>query len=163
MNLKNNISLAMNLKAAREKANLTQEYVASQLHISRQAISRWETGKGIPDINNLKELSKLYHISLDELTQNTASPTETELTRDSIPKSYSETLFFIVVIILSLNLPVIGILIPISIIIWTKLTKKKNLFVFWIAIFCIIIEAYNLFVIINHYFFNFGSSYVQPL
>lgn len=161
--MKDNESLAYNLKSAREQKGFTQEFVSSQLHISRQAISKWETGKGLPDITNLKKLSLLYNVSLDELTQNDIPSTDTKLHLDSIPKAHLETLFCVLIAILSLNIPVIGILVPILIIIWIKITKRSNGFVLSISIFCIMIEAYNLFIIINHYFLNFGSSSIQPL
>ena len=50
------------------KANtLTQSELAEKLHVSRQAISRWESGITIPDIEILKKLSILYNVSLDEI------------------------------------------------------------------------------------------------
>lgn len=158
-----NESLARNLKSAREEKGFTQEFVASQLHTSRQAISRWETGKGVPDIVNLKKLSSLYNISIDELTQNNVSHKKTEIHTSFNSATCTETLFFVLIAILSLNIPVIGILVPILIIIRMKALKKKNYFVFLVSVFCIVIEAYSIFVIINHYFLNFGSSSVQPL
>lgn len=50
-------TLGENLKSARQKKQFTQEYVSRQLNISRQAISKWETGKGYPDLDNLVLLS----------------------------------------------------------------------------------------------------------
>lgn len=55
------------LKELRESKNISQEMVAEELNISRQAISRWENDKAFPDIENLKLLSKLYEVSIDEL------------------------------------------------------------------------------------------------
>lgn len=55
------------LKKLREGKNLSQEMVAEELNISRQAISRWENDKAFPDIENLKLLSELYEVSIDEL------------------------------------------------------------------------------------------------
>ena len=43
------------LKSARKEAGLTQEQLAVKLMVSRQAITKWETDKGMPDIENLKE------------------------------------------------------------------------------------------------------------
>lgn len=58
------------LKRYRKKNNFTQEYVADQLNISRQAISSWENNLSCPDIENLILLSHLYKASLDELLGN---------------------------------------------------------------------------------------------
>lgn len=55
------------LKNARKKAGITQEELAIRLSVSRQAITKWESGKGLPDIENLKILSKTLDISLDYL------------------------------------------------------------------------------------------------
>ena len=51
----------------RQQQNITQEQLASDLAISRQAVSKWESGKAIPDIENLMYISNLYDVSLDEL------------------------------------------------------------------------------------------------
>lgn len=59
-----------NLKKIRESKNMSQEYVAKALNISRQSISKWENDRVCPDINNLKSLSMLYKVSIDELVGN---------------------------------------------------------------------------------------------
>lgn len=59
--------LSEKLKQLRAKKGLTQEQVAKKLGVTRSAIARWESGKGIPDISNLIVISDFYHISLDEL------------------------------------------------------------------------------------------------
>ena len=45
-----------------------------KLNVSRQAVTKWETGGGVPDIENLRALSALFCISLDELLENRAVP-----------------------------------------------------------------------------------------
>lgn len=55
------------IKTARLKKGLTQEQVAQELYISRQAVSNWESGKNYPDLETLCLLSDLYQISLDTL------------------------------------------------------------------------------------------------
>lgn len=57
------------LKMLRNASNLTQEELAEKLNVSRQAITKWESGDGIPDIENLKQLSILFEISIDELVK----------------------------------------------------------------------------------------------
>lgn len=58
------------LKSARTDAGLTQEQLAVKLMVSRQAITKWEAGKGMPDIENLKALSQLLGVSIDYLLDN---------------------------------------------------------------------------------------------
>ncbi|AXF54734.1 helix-turn-helix domain-containing protein [Salicibibacter kimchii] len=55
------------IKKLRENENLSQEKLAHQLHITRQAVYKWENDKGYPDIQNLINLSEVFEISLDEL------------------------------------------------------------------------------------------------
>ncbi len=61
------ITLGEKLKSARKRAELTQEQLAEKLLVSRQAITKWEADKGMPDIENLKQLSKRLDISIDYL------------------------------------------------------------------------------------------------
>ncbi len=55
------------LRAARKSAGMTQERLAEKLLVSRQAITKWESDKGLPDIENLKQLSALLGASIDYL------------------------------------------------------------------------------------------------
>ena len=55
------------IKNIRIKNNLTQEEFAHSLHVTAQAVSKWERGKNIPDISLLKEISKLYNVEIDEI------------------------------------------------------------------------------------------------
>ncbi|MFJ8515409.1 helix-turn-helix transcriptional regulator [Lysinibacillus xylanilyticus] len=61
------MNLENRLKELREQHKYTQDDVAGYLNISRQSVSKWELGKGYPDIDNLRRLSDLYKISLDQL------------------------------------------------------------------------------------------------
>lgn len=54
----------------RKKAGLSQESLAEKLNITRQTVSNWELGQTTPDILQAKELSKIFKVSLDDLTDN---------------------------------------------------------------------------------------------
>ncbi len=56
-----------NIKKFRKVKKLTQEQVAEKLNVSRQTVSKWESGETIPDIYNCCELAKLYEITVDDL------------------------------------------------------------------------------------------------
>lgn len=60
-------SLGEALKAHRTECKMTQEFVAEHLGVSRQAVSKWETGTSDPSTSNLLALAKLYGIRADEL------------------------------------------------------------------------------------------------
>ncbi len=55
------------LQQLRRNHNLTQEQLAEQLYVSRTAISKWESGRGYPNIESLKCISKLFSVTIDEL------------------------------------------------------------------------------------------------
>ena len=79
----------------RKSAGMSQEELAQELNISRQAIYKWETGQSLPDIENLKLLAQIFRVSIDsllndgnELAQssalNVAKPQYGEVTRSSL-------------------------------------------------------------------------------
>jgi len=49
----------------RKKLNMSQEELAHMLNVSRQAVSKWELGTVMPDINNLLKLSKIFEVTTD--------------------------------------------------------------------------------------------------
>ncbi len=55
------------LQELRKKRGLTQEELAEALFVSRTAISKWESGRGYPSIDSLKEISKFFSVTIDEL------------------------------------------------------------------------------------------------
>ena len=59
--------LGERLKEYRNQEGLSQEQLAEKLNISRQAVTKWENDKGIPDIDNLIVISDELNLSLDEL------------------------------------------------------------------------------------------------
>ena len=61
------MTLGEKLKEARKQAGLSQEQLSEKLSVSRSAVAKWETDNGIPDVDNLKILSKLLNVSIDYL------------------------------------------------------------------------------------------------
>ena len=57
------------LQNLRKQHGLTQEELAAKLFVSRTAISKWESGRGYPNIDSLKEISKFFSVSVDELPE----------------------------------------------------------------------------------------------
>ena len=55
------------LKKLRSDHQLTQDELAEKIYVTRTAISKWETDKGYPSIDSLKQLSNLFEVSIDEL------------------------------------------------------------------------------------------------
>ena len=63
-------SLGEALKENRVRCQMTQEFVAEHLGVSRQAVSKWENGTSDPSTSNLLALAKLYGVSAEELLKN---------------------------------------------------------------------------------------------
>lgn len=67
------MDVAERLAALRKRAGLSQGDVAERLNVSRQAVSRWETGFTVPSTDNLSHLGRLYGVTLDELLSYSAA------------------------------------------------------------------------------------------
>ena len=63
-------TLSETLKDHRTRCKMTQEFVAESLGVSRQAVSKWETGETDPTMSNLVLLAQLYGVTLAELLEN---------------------------------------------------------------------------------------------
>lgn len=55
------------LNQLRKLSGMTQEQLAEKLHVSRQTISKWEAGVTMPDLESVVSVSRMFHISLDDL------------------------------------------------------------------------------------------------
>ncbi len=79
------MALSENIKKRREELKLSQEYLAEQLGVSRQAVSKWETGQSEPTASNLIQLVDVFEMSLSELVaphQNGREPSASETKPD---------------------------------------------------------------------------------
>lgn len=64
------MTLGQKLKEIRKRFGLSQESLAEIMNVSRQAITKWETDEGLPDVSNLQELSKVFNLTVDYLLDN---------------------------------------------------------------------------------------------
>lgn len=65
------MTLAERIFALRTQRGLSQEELAEQLGVSRQSVSKWETGQSVPDLDKLIKLADLFGVTLDELARDT--------------------------------------------------------------------------------------------
>lgn len=65
------MTLGEKIREARIKYGLSQEQLAEKISVSRSAIAKWETDKGLPDVGNLKSLARLLNVSVDHLLDET--------------------------------------------------------------------------------------------
>lgn len=70
------MKLSEKIKALRKGAGLSQEEFGARLNVSRQAITKWESGEGLPDIGNLLVLSRMFKVSIDDLLSEEKALTE---------------------------------------------------------------------------------------
>lgn len=67
------MTFAEKLKELRKQSGISQEKLAEKLGVSRQAVTKWERDSGVPDIENIIAISKLFDVSMDELFSNERS------------------------------------------------------------------------------------------
>lgn len=80
------LTFGQKLREARKKAGLTQEELAEKLAVSRQAVTKWENDKGLPDTENWKTLSRVLNVSIDYLLDN-GEALDLSVTREEIKLS----------------------------------------------------------------------------
>lgn len=61
------IAVGNNIASRRKRQNLTQEELANKLFVTRQLVSKWENGTGVPSIDDLLNISEIFHITIEEL------------------------------------------------------------------------------------------------
>jgi transcriptional regulator with XRE-family HTH domain len=96
------VSLEVNIKEKRKAKKFSQEYVAEKMEVSRQAVSKWETGKSEPSTNNLKKLAELFSCSIDDLLSSEKS------TEDPSLHTKNKSLYNIIGVILCFTSFILG-------------------------------------------------------
>ena len=76
------MTLGEKIREARRRCGLSQEQLAEKMSVSRSAIAKWETDKGLPDVGNLKVLARLLNVSVDHLLDE-ANETEGPVIREA--------------------------------------------------------------------------------
>ena len=93
------MSLGEKIREQRKKAGLSQEQLAEKLNVSRQAITKWETGKGIPDVANLIAISDEFGLSLDELIKGDVAVKKKIISDSSAKKWHMLVIVYLVAIV----------------------------------------------------------------
>lgn len=133
------------LQKLRKDRGLTQEELAEALFVSRTAISKWESGRGYPSIDSLKEISKFFSVTIDELlsTERLLSIAERE-NKSNIQKMCNlllgiVDLFSFVLIVLPLYPnPVNGSIYAVNLFNYTETTSFNKL-IYWIMFLSLIV------------------------
>ena len=117
------IKTADRLAELRKARGLSQEELAEQLGVTRQAVSKWERAESAPDTDNLIELAKIYGVTLDELINGetpkadgeedvSEAPTTTTTTKSGAGWHYLNALYPAFTIIIAIAYLLLGCFIP---------------------------------------------------
>lgn len=85
------MTLGEKIREARRQAGLTQEQLADKLSVSRPAVAKWETDKGVPDVGNLKAVAALLNVSVDYLLDDGQTENSLELREAIDLNEYEKT------------------------------------------------------------------------
>ena len=100
----NQDKISTTIKKIRKDNNLTQAELADKLGVTYQAVSKWETGKNIPDIAILQEISKIFDVNVDEIISGKKTKKTNKKDRIALIIIFSLVIVaLIVIIILSMN------------------------------------------------------------
>lgn len=143
MNLESDINLGLRLKTLRIKNNFTQEQVAKNLLVSRQAVSNWENEKNYPDITSIILLSKLYDVSLDELLKGEKDVVKHLKEELEAINGYDLT-GIILMCLLAFLVPILGVFFSLYLLI----KYRGSIYPFWIKVTATIAILFQIMLVV---------------
>ena len=157
------------LKKGRREQGLTQAEAADILGVTRQAVSNWERGENIPDLEMLKKIAKLYHVRLEVLigeeqtSDISVRGDDMAEKEESVEKKYLS--YFIVVAFLSISciFPILGIFACILTVYtaWKLNLKSPVILVF--AVIALLFSLWNSWIFINVNFLHTGTAVIETV
>ena len=133
------------LQELRKSKGLTQEELAEALFVSRTAISKWESGRGYPNIDSLKEISKFFSVSIDDLLSGEKLLSIAEKENNSNMRGVCNSLFGLVdlfsVILIILPLypnTIDGFVYSVNLLNYTQIAHHNKV-IFWVAFVLLIL------------------------
>lgn len=125
------------LQELRKSRNLTQEELAEALFVSRTAVSKWESGRGYPSIDSLKEISRYFSVTIDDLLSGEKLLSLAQRENRSNIRSLCDVLFggvdLLALMLIVLPLypkPVDGFVYAVSLIAYAE-TSAVNRYIYW--------------------------------
>ena len=100
-----NIDIGSKIKTLRLSKSMTQEQLAKALHVSAQAVSKWENGKSYPDIHSLLLLSTLFDVSLDQLIKGDLETMKQEVNAADVRAMNRDAIIFSILLAATIILP----------------------------------------------------------
>lgn len=153
------------LQALRKSRGLTQEELGEALFVSRTAISKWESGRGYPSIDSLKEISKYFSVTIDELMtgEKLISIAEKE-NKSNIQKlcdlltGIVDLFSFILIVLPLYPNPINGYIYSVNLFAYTE-TTSFNRMLYWIMFLALVLVG-AVKIIITQFELNKGQKIV---
>lgn len=98
-------NIGSKIKTLRLSKSMTQEQLAKALHVSAQAVSKWENGKSYPDIHSLLLLSALFDVSLDQLIKGDLETMKQEVNAADVRAMNRDAIIFSILLAATIILP----------------------------------------------------------
>lgn len=156
------------LQELRKSRGLTQQELAEALYVSRTAISKWESGRGYPSIDSLKEISGFFSVSIDDLLSGEKLVSLAKKENQSNIRHICDLLFGIVdlmnitLIILPLYPNLIdGYIYSVNLFAYTK-TTSFNRMVYWVLFVALIVIG-GLKVVLNQMRIERGREIITAI
>jgi len=144
------------LQELRKNKGITQEELAEALFVSRTAISKWESGRGYPSIDSLKEIAAYFSITIDELLSGEALLDIAEKeNRSNLQKAQdllfgiADVFYFLLILLPLYPKPLEGHIYSINLIMYTE-TAVRDMTAYW-AIFIIMIILGVIEIVLTRY------------
>ena len=126
------------LQELRKSRNLTQEELAEALFVSRTAVSKWESGRGYPNIDSLKEISRYFSVTIDDLLSGEKLLSLAQRENRSNIRSLCDLLFgsvdllaFLLIVLPLYPKTVDGFVYAVSLIAYAE-TSAVNRYIYWV-------------------------------
>ena len=156
------------LQELRKSRGLTQEELAEALFVSRTAISKWESGRGYPSIDSLKEISKYFSVTIDELLTGEELISIAERENKSNIQRICDLLtglvdlfsFILIVLPLYPN-PINGYIYSVNLFDYTE-TKSFNRLLYWIMFLALVLVG-TVKIFITQFELNKGQKIVTDI
>lgn len=153
------------LQELRKSRGLTQEELAEALFVSRTAVSKWESGRGYPSIDSLKEISKYFSVTIDELMtgEKLISIAEKE-NKSNIQKlcdlltGIVDLFSFILIVLPLYPNPINGYIYSVNLFAYTE-TTSFNRMLYWIMFLALVLVG-AVKIIITQFELNKGQKIV---
>ena len=156
------------LQELRKSRGLTQEELAEALFVSRTAVSKWESGRGYPSIDSLKEISKYFSVTIDELLTGEKLISIAERENKSNIQRICDLLtglvdlfsFILIVLPLYPN-PINGYIYSVNLFDYTE-TKSFNRLLYWIMFLALVLVG-TVKIFITQFELNKGQKIVTDI